>query len=402
MEGSVLDPELYRGDPHPTFSWLRRHDPVAWDDDYKIWVVSRYEDVVHVSKNPQTFCSGRGVLPRTTHGERMISIATVDEPRHGALRHLVNRGFTPRMVSRLEPRIREYAKRSVDAVAERGECDFVEDLALDLPLMVIADMIGIRREDRARFHEWSDTMIAAGGGITGPEVMVRAATAFGEYAAYLSDVFQDRRRHPRDDLVSALVAAFDEGLLEAGGEEAANDELLQFMTLLLVAGNETTRNALSGAMIALIEHPEERRKFVENPDLAPLLTEEILRWVSPVTNFARTLTRDTELRGRRLREGDQVLLLYPSANRDEAQFCEAHRFVADRRPNPHVAFGIGNHFCLGANLARLEIRIMLNELLRLLPDVDFAPGAGPEYAPSAFVRGIVHLPIVFTPESKRA
>jgi cytochrome P450 len=201
------------------------------------------------------------------------------------------------------------------------------------------------------------------------------------------------------------VAAFDEGVLEGelslaeGG--SADNELIMFMTLLLVAGNETTRNAVSGGMIALMENPEERRKVVENPDLIDPLTEEIVRWVSPVTSFTRTATRDTELRETKIREGDQILMMYPSANRDEERFPQADRFIADRNPNPHVGFGIGNHFCLGANLARLEIRVMMRELLRRLPDMELAPGTRPEYAPSTLVRTIVKVPVVFTPESSR-
>jgi cytochrome P450 len=193
------------------------------------------------------------------------------------------------------------------------------------------------------------------------------------------------------------VAAREDGVLASDEETMSNDELVMFMTLLLVAGNETTRNALSGGMIALMQNPAERAKLLARPELVPTAVEEIVRWVSPVLNFTRTVTRDTELGGQRLCEGDQVLLLYPSANRDEDQFEEADRFKVDREPNDHIGFGIGNHFCLGANLARLELRIMLSELVRRLPDMELAPGGAPVYASSSFVRGITHLPVVFTP-----
>ena len=405
MERSVVDPGLFRGDPHPALTWLRHNDPVHWDDAYKVFVLTRYDDVVYASKHPEIFCSRLGVRPNATLPGVDISILTQDEPRHGTLRRLVNRGFTPRMVGRLEGVIEETVAETIDAVAERGECEFVQDVAVDLPLLVIAGMIGIRREDRVKFHEWSDTMIAAGGGLTDAETVAKAARSFQEYSAYLTDVFEDRRRQPREDLVSVLVAAFDEGVLEGelslaeGG--SANNELIMFMTLLLVAGNETTRNAISGGMIALMENPEERRKVVENPDLIDPLTEEIVRWVSPVTSFARTATRDTELRDTKIREGEQILMMYPSANRDEERFPQADCFIADRTPNPHVGFGIGNHFCLGANLARLEIRMMMSELLRRIPDMQLAPGATPEYAPSTLVRTIAKLPVVFTAESSR-
>jgi cytochrome P450 family 142 subfamily A polypeptide 1 len=391
---SVLDPELYLGDPHPTYTWLRRHAPVYRDEAHGLWVLSKYEDVVYVSKHPELFCSGKGVRPNSA---QLISIVSMDEPRHGQLRRLVNRGFTPRLVSLLEPRIREVVQRSIDAVAPRGHCDFVRDLAVDLPLLIIAEMLGIRREDRALFHEWSDTMIAAGVDNPEPEVLSEAIAAFNAFATYLHSVFEERRRQPKEDLVSLLVAAEKEGILAADEETMSNDELLMFMTLLLVAGNETTRNALSGGMIALIENPAERAKLRARPALLPVAVEEVVRWASPVINFTRTVTRDTELRGTRLREGEQVLLLYQSANRDEDQFREADRFKVDREPNDHIGFGIGNHFCLGANLARLELRIMLGELLRRLPDIELAPGTTPVYAPSSFVRGIVAMPVVFTP-----
>jgi cytochrome P450 family 142 subfamily A polypeptide 1 len=396
---SVLDAELYAGDPHPTYTWYRRHSPMHWDEAHQLWVLSKYADVVYVSKHPELFCSGKGVRPNSS---QLISIVTMDEPRHGQLRQLVNRGFTPRMVAALEPRIATIAKESVDAIAPHGRCDFVRDIAIDLPIMMIAEMLGIRPEDRSRFHRWSDTMIAAGVDNPAPEVQAGAVEAFREFAAYLTEIFDDRRRAPRDDLVSVLLDAQEQGILAADAETISNDELLMFMTLLLVAGNETTRNALSGGVIALIQNPEQRAKLVRRPELMPLAVEEIVRWVSPVINFTRTVTRDTELRGTPLRAGDHVLLLYPSANRDEDQFEDAGRFKVDREPNEHIGFGIGNHFCLGANLARLELRIMLSELLRRIPDFEFAADAAPVYASSSFVRGVTAMPLVFTPASVAA
>ena len=287
-------------------------------------------------------------------------------------------------------------KQAIDAIAERGACDFVRDLAVDLPIMIIAEMLGIRTEDRARFHEWSDVMIAAGVDNPPPEVMNGAMEAFQQFAAYLNEIFEDRRRAPKDDLASILLAAKDDGVL-TDDDGMSNDELLMFMTLLLVAGNETTRNALSGGIIALAQNPDERAKLHDDPDLIDSAVEEIVRWVSPVMNFARTVTRDTEIRDARLREGQQVMLLYPSANRDEDHFEDANRFKVDREPNDHIGFGIGNHFCLGANLARLELRTMIGEVVRRLPDLDLVPGSAPVYAASSFVRGITHLPMVFTP-----
>ncbi len=396
MRFDVTDPHFYAGDPFPTYAWLRREAPVYWDEKNSAWIVSRYEDVVHVSKSPQIFCSRHGVMASSND---RISMITMDDPEHTRLRALVSRGFTPRMVAGLEPRIRELARSTVDAVARRGECDFVHDLAVPLPLLVIAEMIGIRPEDRDRFSHWSDAMILAAGRTDDPVVTQEAMQAYAEYSAYLQEVFEDRRRCPREDLVSKLVAAQGDGQLASGGDDIHSDELLMFMTLLLVAGNETTRNAISGGMLCLLENPAERARLLADIDgLLPTATEEILRYVSPVVGFRRTATQDTTLRGQRVRAGEKVVILHQSANRDEAVFPQADRFVVDRRPNEHVAFGIGTHFCLGANLARMEIRVMLRELLTRLPDMELAPGCAPRRVLSPLVRGIESMPVVFSPE----
>jgi cytochrome P450 family 142 subfamily A polypeptide 1 len=395
MEFDVLDPAFYAGDPFPTYADLRRSAPVYWDRKNECWVLSRYEDVVYVSKNPKLFSSGRGVMVDSDH---QISIVTMDDPRHARLRSLISRGFTPRMVGLLERRIEEITTACIDTVASRGACDFVEVLSVPLPLLVIAEMIGIRNEDRERFAEWSDAMILAAGQDANPEITERAGRAYLEYSEYLKQIFEDRRQNPREDLVSILVGAEQVGQLVSDAENLSADELNMFMTLLLVAGNETTRNAISGGMVALSEWPEEKAKLLTNPDLLPVAVEEILRWVTPVVGFRRTATQDTEIRGQRIRQGEKVVLLYQSANRDEAVFEEPECFRVDRKPNDHVAFGIGTHFCLGANLARLEIRIALREVLRRLPDIDVAPGKGPLRVPSPLVAGIGSLPVVFTPE----
>jgi cytochrome P450 family 142 subfamily A polypeptide 1 len=397
MQFNILDPQLYANDPFPVYRWLRVHAPLYRDEQNQLWIVSKYDDVAYVSKNPRIFCSGRGVTP---DADLQISIVTMDDPRHTQLRSIVSRGFTPRMVGQLEARIREVTIETIDAVAERGACDFVDDIAVPIPLLVIAEMIGIRREDRAAFWHWSDTMIAAAGQHSNPEIVERAAAAFIEYSAYLQGVFEERRRDPRDDLVSVLVAAQDDGLLVADEGNLSADELLQFMTILLVAGNETTRNAMSGGMLALAENPAERARLMAHPELLPTAVEEIVRWVTPVVGFRRTATCDTTLRGQAIAAGDKVLMLYQSANRDEDAFDEPDRFRVDRHPNEHLAFGIGTHFCLGANLARLELRIAFEELFRRLPDIDLAPGATGIHAPSVTVRSMASLPVVFTAQAR--
>jgi cytochrome P450 family 142 subfamily A polypeptide 1 len=399
MQFDILDPHLYAADPFPVYRWLRAHAPVYWDAKNEIWIVSKYREVEYVSRNPQLFCSGHGVTP---DADLQISIVSMDDPRHAQLRALVSRGFTPRMIKNLTTRIREIVTASIDAIAGAGGCDFVADLAVPLPLLVIAEMIGIREEDRARFHEWSDTMILAAGQQNNPAVLNRATQAYGEFAAYLQDIFADRKQHPREDLVSILVAAQVDGTLAADSENISADELLMFMTLLLVAGNETTRNAMSGGLLTLIEYPEERAKLLANPGLINTATEEILRWVAPIVGFRRTATQDTELGGQPIRAGQKVLMLYQSANRDPDAFEEPDRFKIDRHPNYHLAFGVGPHFCLGANLARMEIRVMFEELFRRLPDITLAPGATPVRVPSPLVRGIASLPCVFTPEAHAA
>ncbi|MFN8628594.1 MAG: cytochrome P450 [Candidatus Binatia bacterium] len=409
MNLDLLDPALYQGDPHPTFAWLRQHEPVCWDARHGVWLVTKYADVAYVSKNHEIFCSGQGIRPNSN---RKAGLITMDEPRHSEMRRLVNRGFTPRMVSRLEPHMREIVTECIDGVAALGACDFVPTLAVPLPMLVIAELLGVRTEDRERFRVWSDAIAAQDGQPDGSVPVLEAQQAVAEYAAYLTDIIEDRRRNPCDDLISVLTHAFDEGRLSAdltqmaSGEadytQMANDELLGMLVLLLAAGNETTRNALSGGILALSQHVAEYDKLRAHPELLPSAIEEILRWSTPVINFRRTATRDTELGGQRIREGDQVVIFYSSANRDEDVFADADRFRIERSPNEHLAFGIGNHFCLGANLARLEMRVMFEELLRRVPDIRLAPGATPVYTHSAVLRSVESLPVVFTPERQAA
>ncbi|MBI3783518.1 MAG: cytochrome P450 [Deltaproteobacteria bacterium] len=397
MQFDILDPQLYASDPFPVYAWLRDNQPVYRDNKNSLWIVSRYADVAYVSKNPKIFCSGQGVTP---DADIQISMVTMDDPRHTQLRSIVRRGFTPRMVGRLEPLIREIVGECIDAIADKGRCDFVCDLAVPVPLLVIAEMIGIERADRERFAHWSDTMILAAGQQNNSAVLEKAAAAYVEYGTYLQDVFADRRRHPREDLVSVLVAAQDDGTLGADAENLSADELLQFMTLLLVAGNETTRNAMSGGLLVLSEHPDEHDRLHANPNLLESAIEEMLRWVSPIVGFRRTATQDTHLHGKQIKAGDKVLMLYQSANRDAEAFAQPNTFRVDRQPNDHLAFGIGTHFCLGANLARLELRIVFEEIFARLPDMRVAPNTKPVRVPSPLVRAIGSLPVVFTPEDR--
>ena len=409
----VLDPQLYQGDPHPTYTWLRDNDPVHWDEKNQLWVVSRFDDVVAVSIHSEIFCSGRGIRPDPSVD---LSLIGYDGHKHLEQRRLINKGFTPRAVRALETHIRALADEALDKLAGRTECDFVTDIAVAVPITVIAELMGLPVEDRERLWRWSDDMMGAESapeGEAGEAARARAATAFIEYTTYVSAMIEERTRlyqeHKRDesqglratplpdDLVMKLVAAAQEGVLTED-QDVHENELLNFLVLVVVAGNETTRNAMCGGMVAFSEHPDQWARVIADPSLWDLATDEVIRWVSPVMNFVRTATCDNDLLGVPIKEGERVLMLYQSANRDPRHFARAEEFLVDRDPNDHVAFGIGNHFCLGANLARLEVRVVFEQIAKRFPDMRMAPGAQPRYALASFVRGVESLPVVFTPE----
>lgn len=404
----IVDPELYQRGPHAVYRHLRRDAPLAWDPLNQLWIVSRHADLVHVSLHPELFCSSRGVRPYLSVD---LSLIGLDEPRHTEQRRLINKGFTPRMVRNLEPRIRQVTSEVLDAVASRGEADFVSDIAVPIPLIVIAELMGLPVEDRENLWRWSDAMIG-GDGISDPTDprLVAAANAFGEYVGYVSAIVEQRRERHRaatargepfeaEDLIGALVGASEEGVLNAD-EDLNKDELLMFLALVVVAGNETTRNAMSGAVVAFDAFPDQWQLLLDHPEHFATAPDEIVRYVSPVVTFVRTATQDTELRGQTILEGERVLLLYQSANRDEEVFDAPDELRVDRTPNDHVGFGIGPHYCLGANLAKLELRVLFEELARRLPDLRVAPGEGPTYGRSTLVHPIEHLPVVFTPEGR--
>jgi cholest-4-en-3-one 26-monooxygenase len=401
VPADLSDPDLFvRGWPADVFRRLRAEAPVAWNDSANgngFWVVSRHQDVWDISLDQKTFSSARnGAIPRDWQNDEEREaqsgmLINMDPPRHTKYRRLVNLGFSPKMVNRLEPHIRQLAAGIVDAVAARGHCDFVNDVAAELPLQVIVEMIGVPLEDRHLVFDWSNKMMAYDDPEyqEGPETGQMAAMQMFMYANQLA---LERKARPREDLVSVLMTA------EVEGEKLAEHEFDQFFLLLAVAGNETTRNLISGGMLALLEHPEQRARLLADRRLLDSAVEEMLRWVAPVMQFRRTVQRDVQLHGIHLHAGDLVSVWYGSANRDERVFRDADRFDVGRQPNEHLAFGIGPHFCLGANLARLEIRIMFEELLRRLPDI--RPAGPVERLRSNFINGIKRMPVEFTPERR--
>jgi cholest-4-en-3-one 26-monooxygenase len=311
----------------------------------------------------------------------------MDPPRHTRLRLIVNKGFTPRMISRLHERVREIARDIVASIAERGECDFVVDVAAELPLQVIAELMGVPQADRHQLFDWSNRMI----GSEDPEYAVaaeEAQTAAIEMFGYANELAVHKRANPSDDIISVLLQA------EVDGERLSDLEFDLFFELLAVAGNETTRNLISHGMLALIENPDQRKLLLDDPQLLDSTVEEMLRWASPVMYMRRTARSDFEIRGETIREGDKVALWYIAANHDPDVFEDPHRFDLTRSPNEHEAFGGGGpHFCLGTHLARLEIKVMFEEVLARIPEMELSGEV--QRLRSNFINGIKHLPVAF-------
>ena len=408
MHLDFCDAGLY-DDPWDTYRWLREQDTLYRDETNDLWIAARYEDVFEISRDPARYITSNGVRPKL---KAPLSLLCEDDPEHTRQRRMINRGFTPRRVRELMPHIRDLSNQIIDDIGHKGEIDFVEDFAIHVPLIVICELMGLDPETRLKMYRWSDQMMA-GDGHTDPEdpVLIGAGEAFLEYNLMCADLIEERRREPKDDLISVLVTKFDEG--ELGHEEFTNldgepvgrdpmgdDELNLFLTVLLIAGNETTRNAITGGMLALSRFPEERQRLIDHLDddhFVDLAVDELIRWVSPVIGFTRTVTEDHERRGVQLKAGDEVLMLYQSANRDASVFENPDGLILDRDPNPHLAFGIGPHFCLGANLARLEVKTVFEELFKRLPDISVPEGATRVRAQSGLVIALQHLPATFTP-----
>jgi len=382
----LLDGQFYAGNPFPHYDWMREHAPVFWDEQSRLWGITRHADVMQLSKRPDVFCSRHSSRPDAPAIPSMINL---DAAEHRSRRALVSKGFTPRRVQDHAPRIRAICIDLIERARARGRFDFVREVAAPLPMIVIGDLLGVEAADHDKLLRWSDDLICGLSATAPIEALLKAGQAFEEYAEYHRHVVADRRAKPRgDDVMSILVHA------QIDGERLDDDALLQESLLILVGGDETTRHVITGGMHELLRHPAQFARLTREPAGVPRAVEEMLRWVSPIQNMNRTATQDVTLHGETIRAGDKVLLLYPAANRDPDVFDDPHRFDAQRDPNPHVAFGgYGAHFCLGASLARLEMRAMFEELVQRLPTLTLTSDAPPPLRPSNFIVGIEHLPV---------
>jgi cytochrome P450 len=386
MQFNPFDPAV-RQNPFPYYSELRREDPVHRMEPMGFWAVTRYQDVQHVLKSPQFFSSEGMAGPQGLQGGVIRSIITMDPPDHGPFRTLVSRAFTPRMISALEPRIREITHHLMSGIGHKTEFDAINGLALPLPIRVIAEMLGVEPQRYNDFKRWSDILVGQlmpqG---ASPEQVAYAEAETAAFQQYFRWAIEERRRHPGDDLISALVQA------EEQHQHLTVDEVFSFAGLLLVAGNETTTNLLGNMLLALLEHPDQLRLLLDDPSLIPAAIEETLRYDSPVQMLFRIAREDLELGGKQIAKGSLIWPVLGSANRDETRFPDPDRFDITRDTNGHVAFGHGIHFCIGAPLARLETRIAIEELLPHLAGMR-APERPLEYIDAFFLRGLKRLPL---------
>jgi cholest-4-en-3-one 26-monooxygenase len=405
------------GVPHQWFAFLRQNAPVWWHEEGDgpgFWAVTTHADCTTVNRDSEHFSSGRRAtfiweLAEDDLAQHQLMMVNMDPPLHTRYRRLVNKGFTPRMVGQLEQQIHLATDQIIDSVIERGSADFVTDIAAELPLVVIAELLGVPHEDRHRMFDWSNRLIgnedpeyqrpdttddkppvdaAADGQRTGYTAGEAAVQASMELYAYAVELFAAKRAQPTDDLMSVLTQ------VDLDGERLSELELELFFLLLTVAGNETTRNLISGGMAAFFDHPDQWDLLQRDRSLLPSATEEMLRYVSPVMHFRRQTTSALTLGNQIIEEDSKVVFFHVSANRDETVFSDPHRFDITRDPNPHIAFGAGGpHFCLGANLARMEIRVMFEHLLDRMPELELDGSI--ERLQSQFINGVKHLPVRF-------
>ena len=387
----LLDPATYV-DPFADYAWLRDEAPTYWDAEHRIWGVSRHEDVVAVERNAARYTSSAGSRPKTDQRDDK-SMINQDDPHHQRQRMLVARQFTPRAVRQIEDEIRAVVTGLIDAVADKGACDAVQALAAPLPATMIGRRLGFGPEYLDKCREWSEiTMYHAGqhNPADGSNLQADVSTAAVlEFAGATMELIADRRANPQDDLLSIWCHK------DIDGEKMTDGDIISEALLLLDGGAETTRTVIGAIILELARRPDQRQLLLDGADMT-VAVEEFIRWVTPILNMRRTATEDHEFHGQSVREGDEVLLLYGSANRDPRAFDSPDRLDVTRQHNHHVAFGFGTHFCLGASLARIELRVMFEELLRRIPDWRLAEGADPQIVPAVFTRGYASVPITFT------
>ena len=388
----LMSGAFFGREPHDAFAWMRANAPVYYDEANDLWAAASYAAVKHASVDTESFSNAGGARPKYPPLPMMIDF---DAPEHVRRRRLVSEGFTPKRVRALEDELRVICDAIIDGVCEQGSCDFVRDVAAPLPLIVIGDMLGVAREDRNDLLRWSDDMLKGQGSLD-PARLEGAMHAFTQYTEYIHPVFEARQASGNtEDLVGVLCHA------EIDGDSLDDDSLVHETLLILIGGDETTRHVISGGVEELLAHPDQAARLAADPaTLMPGAVEEMLRWVSPIKNMARTATRDVELCGAQIREGQELLLIYPSANRDEAVFEDPDTFDIARSPNPHLAFGFGAHFCLGNQLARLELKVMVERVLTRLPDLRLSVERDALPRRDAnFISGIEEMPVLFTPTS---
>lgn len=391
VDVDLADGQFYadRRAAHEAYAWMRANQPVFRDRN-GLAAATTYQAVLDAERNPELFSSTGGIRPDTPGMPYMIDM---DDPAHILRRKLVNAGFTRKRVTDKVPSIEKLCDTLIDAVCERGECDFVRDIAAPLPMAVIGDMLGVLPEERETLLQWSDDLVCGLSSTVDELTMQKVMDTFAAYNAFAMEVIAKCRAEPADNLFSILVNS------EVEGQRMSDDEIIMETLLILIGGDETTRHTLSGGTEQILRHRDQWDRLVAQPDLLPGAIEEMLRWTSPVKNMCRTLTADTEFHGTALKAGEKMMLMFESANFDESVFDDPETFSIDRNPNSHLAFGFGTHFCLGNQLARLELKIMLTKVLARLPDLRLADDSGLPLRPANFVSGLESMPVVFTPSA---
>jgi cytochrome P450 family 142 subfamily A polypeptide 1 len=375
-------------DAKEEYAWMRANAPVYFDPQTSMWGIASYDAVLAAEKDTKTFSNAGGSQPVNGPIPMMIDM---DDPEHWKRRKLVNKGFTPGRIRESEHEIRLACDDIIDNVCERGECDFVRDIAAPLPMILIGDMLGVAPADRDDLLRWSDDMVSALSGSATDEEIARSMDAAAGYAQFCAHAVAERQAQPTDDLMSILVHAV------VDGDRLTPDDVMHESLLILVGGDETTRHVISGGMEQLLLNPEQRQMLIDDPSKITVAVEEMLRWVSPIKTMCRTFLRDAEFFGQDLKEGQQALLLFESANFDEKKFPDPFRFDIERQPNEHLAFGFGTHYCLGQALARLELKVMFEQLMTRLPDLQLA--ADPATLPrrkARFITGLEAMPVTFS------